>query len=77
MYLFILKLTDVEDGGYTAFPFLNFSSPVEKGAALVSQNLHSSDGSIDIRLYHGSCPLLKGNKWGNDFFLNMRYCSKL
>lgn len=56
-------MTDVKNDGYTAFPRLDIISPVEKGSALVWTNLNLSNGSIESRSLHGSCPLLKGNKW--------------
>ncbi|KAL4148257.1 hypothetical protein QTP88_002537 [Uroleucon formosanum] len=56
-------LTDVQNDGYTSFPLLNIIVPNEKGAALVWNNLRISDGQVQYRTMHGSCPLLKGNKW--------------
>jgi len=56
-------MTDVQNDGYTSFPLLNITVPVEKGAALVWDNLYKSNGQIWNESLHGSCPLLKGNKW--------------
>jgi len=56
-------LTDVQNEGYTSFPKLNIVAPVEKGSALVWYNLNMSDGKLNWATLHGSCPLLKGNKW--------------
>jgi len=56
-------LTDVENDGYTSFPVLNITASTEKGAALVWNNLYISNGKKDERTLHGSCPVLKGNKW--------------
>lgn len=63
---FFFQLSDVEDDGYTAFPNLGFNAPVEKGAALVFQNLHKTNGSLNELTFHGSCPILKGDKWGQN-----------
>ncbi|KAL5234592.1 hypothetical protein ACI65C_002002 [Semiaphis heraclei] len=59
----LFYLTDVPNDGYTVFPRKNIIAPTEKGAALVWQNLHMSNGEINYETLHGSCPLLKGNKW--------------
>jgi len=56
-------LNDVKNDGYTSFPLLNIIVPAEKGAALVWNNLHISNGQLCNESLHGSCPLLKGNKW--------------
>jgi len=56
-------MTDVPNDGYTAFPMLDVIVPVEKGSAVVWYGLHTNNGSIYIESLHGSCPLLKGNKW--------------
>ena len=54
-------LTDVQEGGHTAFPMLNISVTPEKGSALVWHNLFS-DGPSNPQTYHGGCPVLIGNK---------------
>ncbi|XP_060842511.1 prolyl 4-hydroxylase subunit alpha-2-like [Rhopalosiphum padi] len=59
----LFYLTDVQNEGYTSFPKLNIVAPVEKGSALVWYNLNMSDGKLNWATLHGSCPLLKGNKW--------------
>lgn len=64
----LIKLEDIENDGYTVFPRLNIVSPVEKGAALVWENLHPSNGSGHVYTLHGSCPLLKGNKWSKRYY---------
>jgi len=56
-------LTDVQNDGYTVFPALNIVAPTEKGAAYVWHNLNMSNGEIYQETLHGSCPILKGNKW--------------
>lgn len=62
-------MTDVQNDGYTVFPKINIIPPIEKGAALVWHNLHMSNGQINYETLHGSCPLLKGNKWSKYCFL--------
>lgn len=56
-------MNDVQNDGSTVFPLLDIISPVEKGAALVWVNLNEFDGSTIMETLHGSCPILKGNKW--------------
>ncbi|XP_026811721.1 prolyl 4-hydroxylase subunit alpha-2-like [Rhopalosiphum maidis] len=59
----LFYLSDVQNEGYTSFPMLNIIIPVEKGSALVWYNLNMSNGKLNFATLHGSCPLLKGNKW--------------
>ncbi|CAI6369320.1 unnamed protein product [Macrosiphum euphorbiae] len=59
----LFYLTDVQNDGYTSFPMINIIVPAEKGSALVWNNLHMSNGQLYYETLHGSCPLLKGNKW--------------
>lgn len=57
-------MSTVQNDGFTVFPTLNIVSPAEKGAALVWYNLHHlTDGRTHKDNLHGSCPILKGNKW--------------
>ncbi|XP_075258138.1 prolyl 4-hydroxylase subunit alpha-1-like isoform X1 [Convolutriloba macropyga] len=58
---FMVYLSDVAEGGYTAFPILNLAVKPRKGTALVWHNLNS-DGVQEPRTYHGGCPVLMGNK---------------
>ncbi|XP_037812165.1 prolyl 4-hydroxylase subunit alpha-1-like [Lucilia sericata] len=58
----IFYLADVEEGGGTAFPFLNILVKPRKGAMLFWYNLHAS-GDGDYRTKHAACPVLKGSKW--------------
>ncbi|KAM7361943.1 prolyl 4-hydroxylase subunit alpha-1-like [Cochliomyia hominivorax] len=58
----IFYLSDVEQGGATAFPFLKIAVKPAKGNVLFWYNLHRSlDG--DYRTKHAGCPVLKGSKW--------------
>ncbi|KAM7361953.1 prolyl-4-hydroxylase-alpha MP [Cochliomyia hominivorax] len=58
----IYYLADVEEGGGTAFPFLNILVKPRKGSMLFWYNLHTS-GDGDYRTKHAACPVLKGSKW--------------
>ena len=62
----ILYLSEVS-GGRTVFNKLGFGIQPSAGTGLFFQNLHSN-GSIDTRLMHASCPTVLGVKWiGNKF----------
>lgn len=56
-------MNEVSNDGYTVFPLLDIIVPAEKGSALVWLNINKSNGSRLFYSHHGSCPLLKGNKW--------------
>lgn len=57
-----LQLSDVEQGGATAFPFLDFAVRPQLGNVLFWYNLHRSS-DMDYRTKHAGCPVLKGSKW--------------
>lgn len=74
---FLLYLTDVPEGGETMFPFENGSNmdssynfedciglkiKPQKGDGLLFYSLFSN-GTIDPTSLHGSCPVIKGEKW--------------
>lgn len=56
-------MSDVAEGGATAFPFLKTAVFPKKGAAVYWLNLHP-DGIGDYRTKHAGCPVLVGSKWG-------------
>ncbi|XP_068152598.1 LOW QUALITY PROTEIN: prolyl 4-hydroxylase subunit alpha-1 [Drosophila tropicalis] len=58
----IYYLSEVEQGGATAFPFLNFAVRPQLGNVLFWYNLHRSS-DMDYRTKHAGCPVLKGSKW--------------
>ncbi|KAJ1414519.1 Prolyl 4-hydroxylase, alpha subunit [Sesbania bispinosa] len=77
MASFLLYLTDVPEGGETMFPFengLNMDGSYNyedciglrvkprKGDGLLFYSLFPN-GTIDPKSLHGSCPVIKGEKW--------------
>ncbi|XP_017469569.1 PREDICTED: prolyl 4-hydroxylase subunit alpha-2 [Rhagoletis zephyria] len=58
----LFYLTDVEQGGGTAFPYLKRLLKPKKGAAAFWYNLHAN-GERDYRTLHGGCPIIVGSKW--------------
>ncbi|XP_019422067.1 PREDICTED: probable prolyl 4-hydroxylase 9 isoform X1 [Lupinus angustifolius] len=78
MASFLLYLTDVEEGGETMFPFengLNMDGSYEyedciglkirprRGDGLLFYSLFPNGSTIDPTSLHGSCPVIKGEKW--------------
>ncbi|KAI5661179.1 hypothetical protein M9H77_20502 [Catharanthus roseus] len=74
---FLVYLTDVEEGGETAFPYENDSNKdividyngclglkvkPRQGDGLLFFSL-LPNGTIDKKSLHGSCPVIKGEKW--------------
>lgn len=62
---FQFKLSDVEFGGRTAFPSLEISIAPEKNSAIFWYNL-DHHGEVTGSSLHGACPVVIGNKWGNE-----------
>lgn len=56
-------MTDVDNNGHTAYPMLDIISPAKKGTVVMWYNFHINNRSIIDESIHGSCPILKGNKW--------------
>ena len=56
-------LSEIIDGGETVFPILGLVVKPPKNSALVWFNHHGNNGSVDMRLRHGSCPVIQGSKW--------------
>ncbi|EDW84468.1 uncharacterized protein Dwil_GK14141 [Drosophila willistoni] len=58
----LFYLSDVAQGGGTAFPHLKQLLQPKKYAAAFWHNLHAS-GVGDLRTLHGACPIIAGSKW--------------
>lgn len=58
----IMYLHDVEAGGETIFPRIDFSYVPRKGQALYFEYT-AADGSLDPLSLHGGAPVAKGEKW--------------
>lgn len=56
-------MSDVEQGGATAFPEANVALWPKKATAAFWWNLFE-DGIGDVRTRHAACPVLAGSKWG-------------
>lgn len=56
-------MSDVMDGGKTAFPLIDVSCVPEKGSAIFWLNLYIT-GDGDYRTKNGECPIFSGSKWG-------------
>ena len=56
-------MSDVEQGGATAFPYLHFAVKPLKGSAVFWYNLNDS-GEGEYLTRHAGCPVIVGNKWG-------------
>ncbi|KAI4458947.1 prolyl 4-hydroxylase alpha subunit [Holotrichia oblita] len=59
----LFYMSDVAQGGTTAFVNLKVAVRPKKGTAVFWYNLHSS-GEGDSRTLHAACPILTGSKWG-------------
>ncbi|KAL1424478.1 hypothetical protein MTO96_020116 [Rhipicephalus appendiculatus] len=63
----LVYLSDVKQGGSTAFPQADLSIRPRRGSALFWFNLKqdpaASARQIDYSATHGSCPVLRGSKW--------------
>jgi prolyl 4-hydroxylase len=58
----IMYLNDVEAGGETIFPELDFSVAPRKGSA-VYFSYCNSQGKLDRMTLHGGAPVVRGEKW--------------
>lgn len=58
----IMYLDDVEEGGETIFPRIDFSYVPRKGQALYFEYA-AADGSLDPLSLHGGAPVVRGEKW--------------
>jgi prolyl 4-hydroxylase len=58
----IMYLADVEAGGETIFPRIDFSYVPRKGQALYFEYTDAS-GALDVLSLHGGAPVQRGEKW--------------
>ena len=58
----VLYLNDVEEGGKTFFPKLNFSVCPQKGMAVYFEYFYN-DPMLNELTLHGGAPVVKGEKW--------------
>ncbi|XP_075144540.1 prolyl 4-hydroxylase subunit alpha-2 [Haematobia irritans] len=67
----LFYLSDVEQGGGTAYPFMKQLVMPKKGAAAFWFNLHAT-GKLDDRTLHGACPIVVGSKWVQNRWIRER-----
>ncbi|MEK4246580.1 2OG-Fe(II) oxygenase [Psychrobacillus sp. FSL K6-2684] len=58
----VMYLNDVEEGGETFFPKLNFSVTPKKGMAVYFEYFYSDQNLNELTL-HGGAPVIAGEKW--------------
>jgi prolyl 4-hydroxylase len=58
----VMYLNDVEEGGETIFPELEFSVAPRKGSAVYFSYCNSR-GKLDRYTLHGGAPVVRGEKW--------------
>lgn len=58
----VMYLNDVEEGGETFFPKLNFSVSPQKGTAVYFEYFYTDQNVNELTL-HGGAPVIAGEKW--------------
>jgi len=72
-FTFFLYLSDVEEGGGTHFPHLNITVAPKKGSAVLWPHGLDSDPRVkDSRTHHEAMPVIKGQKWGANYWIHGR-----
>ena len=66
---FMIYLSPVNAGGHTVFQQLNVWNKPVFGDALFWFNI-DSEGLPDTRIYHSGCPVIHGNKWIANKWIN-------
>ena len=69
---FFLYLSDVEEGGETAFPTLGLTVKPKRGRALLWPGVSDlQPGSIDHRTLHEARPVIRGMKYAVNSWIHM------
>lgn len=69
---FYLYLSDVEEGGETAFPNLGIAVKPQKGKAVLWPGVtNDNPQAIDHRTLHEARPVIKGTKYGANSWIHM------
>ena len=72
LYTFFLYLSDVEEGGQTAFNKLGFEVEPKSGRAVLWPSVRNDDPfTADPRTKHEAKPVLKGEKYAANAWLHM------
>jgi prolyl 4-hydroxylase len=61
-WTFMLYLNDVEEGGFTSFPYAYVSCKPKTGTAIIWNN-KNQDGSVNTYANHCGMPVIKGTKY--------------
>ena len=61
-WTFMIYLNDVEEGGYTSFPYTYISIKPKTGTAIIWNNLNK-DKSTNVYSSHHGMPIIKGEKY--------------
>ncbi|KAL8605084.1 hypothetical protein ACOMHN_018885 [Nucella lapillus] len=65
MATILVYLSDVTEGGATAFPYLNITVQPQAGKALLWYNTDPK-GRAERKIIHAGCSVVVGVKWEND-----------
>jgi prolyl 4-hydroxylase len=69
---FFLYLSDVEEGGETAFPSLNIAVKPKKGRALLwPSTLNDNPEAQDTRTFHEAKPVIQGTKMAANSWIHL------
>ncbi|WP_121665098.1 2OG-Fe(II) oxygenase [Metabacillus litoralis] len=67
----VMYLNDVEEGGETYFPKLNFSVSPQKGMAVYFEYFYDNQTLNELTL-HGGAPVIVGDKWAATQWMRRR-----
>jgi len=72
LYTFFMYLSDVAEGGETAFTRLNISVTPRKGRAILWPSVLSNDlRQTDERTFHEALPVVRGTKYAANFWVHL------